>query len=217
MIKILLLEDDKLFASTLIDYLEESGYLLTHVTNGNMFLSYAYEKNFDIYLLDINVPKINGLDSLKEIRHFNNTPAIFITSHKDKATLKECFLSGADDFLRKPFELDELYLRIQSILKRSGKISNVVTIDDIKYNPKLNTISKNDQDINLGAKPIELFKLFYENNHQIVTKDMIIKRLWKYDENYSEGSIRVYITKIQKLFNSKKITNIKNIGYKIEF
>jgi DNA-binding response OmpR family regulator len=217
MINILLLEDDELFAETLIDYLEECQYNITHVVDGEVFISNAYEENYDIYLLDINVPKINGLDSLKEIREHKNTPAIFLTSYKDKDTLKEGFLSGADDFLTKPFDMDELDLRIHSILRRSGKAIDTIKIDDIEYNPELNTIYKNGEDVNLGAKAIELFKLFYENNGKIVTKDMIIERLWGYDEEYSEGSLRVYITKVQKLFNSKKITNIKNVGYKVEF
>ena len=168
--------------------------------------------------MDINVPKINGLDALKNLREEkNNTPAIFLTSYKDKTTLQEAFKNGADDFLTKPFDIDELNLRIQSLLKRSGKITQTINIDDITFNPELNTIVKDNKEEQLSNKVAQLLKLFYENNGTIVSKDMIIQRLWSYDEEYSEGSLRVYITKIQKLFKDKKITNIKNIGYKVEF
>ncbi|MCK5294945.1 MAG: response regulator transcription factor [Arcobacteraceae bacterium] len=217
MIKILLLEDDELFADTLIDILEEYDYEVKHCIDGEKFLAQAYEEYFDIYILDINVPKLNGLDTLQNIRKTSTTPAIFLTSYKDKETLKNGFLNGADDFLTKPCDMDELHLRIQSILKRSGKIIDIIKIEDIEYNPILNIIKKNDIEIHLGSKVIELFKLFYENQGKIITKDMIHNRLWDYDEQFSEGSLRVYITKIQKLFKNKKITNIKNVGYKFEF
>lgn len=216
--KILLLEDDLLFAETLIDTLEESGYEITHVKNGEVFLDKAYESHFDIYLLDINVPLLNGIETLKQIREQNNTtPAIILTSYKDKETLKNGFLSGCDDYLTKPFDIDELELRILSLLKRSGKVVDLIQFDNVIYNPSMQTITKNGVDMQCGQKVIELFKLFYENRGKIVTKDMIISRLWNYDEEYSDGSIRVYITKFQKLFDDKKIHNIKNVGYKVEF
>jgi DNA-binding response OmpR family regulator len=216
--KILLLEDDELFAETLLDSLEELGYEVTHIANGERFLELAYENNFDIYLLDINVPLLNGIESLTEIRKLNDvTPAIFLTSYKDKETLKNGFLSGCDDYLTKPFDVEELDLRIRSLLKRSGKVVDVIQFDTLVYNPMTQIITKDGVDVVCGQKVNELFKLFFENRGKIVTKEMIIARLWNYDEEYSEGSLRVYITKLQKLFDTKKIYNIKNVGYKVEF
>jgi len=218
MIKILLLEDDKLFASSLIDLLDDENYLIHHCEDGEKFLSEAYENYYDLYLLDINVPKIDGLQTLKLLREEkNNTPAIFITSYKDKQSLKNAFSNGADDFLIKPFDTEELLLRIKSLLKRARKITEEITIDKLVFNPRFNTILKNKKEVHLSNKVANLLKLFYENNNSIVSKEMIIERLWSYDEEYSEGSLRVYINTIQKLFDTKKITNIKNIGYKIEF
>ncbi len=218
MIKILLLEDDELFAETLIDSLEEFGYKISHTSNGEAFLQVAYEDNFDIYLLDINVPLLDGIGSLTQIRKLgNNTPAIFLTSYKDKETLKNGFLSGCDDYLTKPFDVDELHLRIKSLLKRSGKVLDVIAFDTIVYNPINQTMTKDGIDMACGQKVNELFKLFFENRGKIVTKEMIIKRLWSYDEEYSEGSLRVYVAKLQKLFDTKKIHNIKSVGYKVDF
>lgn len=218
MIKVLLLEDDLLFAETLIESLEEYDLSLTHVVDGESFVGITYETSFDILLLDINVPLINGIDSLSEIRsRGDTTPAIFLTSHKDKDTLKNCFLSGCDDYLTKPFDSDELHLRIVSVLKRSGKAIDTLIFDNLVFNPTNKTLFQNDIPVMNGGKVIELFKLFFENRGKIVTKDMIVERLWEYDEDYSEGSIRVYVAKLQKLFVNKKIYNIKNIGYKIEF
>ncbi len=220
MVKVLLLEDDELFAFTLIDYLEEFGsFQIEHISDGKEFFNKVYESRYDLYLLDINVPNINGLEVLEEVRSSgDNTPAIYLTSYKDKETLKEGFLKGADDFLTKPFDMEELILRINSIIKRIKKHSSL-SIGDVEINFETKSIQKKSIDQKLGLKVIDLLELFVQNNHSVVTKDMIIHRLWSTSEEYSEGSIRVYVNHIKKLFEntSFKISNIKNIGYKIEY
>jgi len=221
MIKILLLEDDELFSLSLIDYLEEFGeFNITHAINSNKLLELTYKNSYDIYLLDINVPDINGLDLLKELRDSGDeTPAIFLTSYKDKETLKNGFLNGADDFLTKPFDMDELILRINSITKRLKKHS-IVNIENVEFDFDIKEVKVSGEVVKFSLKALELFELFYQNNNSIVTKDMIIDKLWNRDENYSDGSIRVYVNNIKKLFaddNIFKISNIKNIGYKINY
>lgn len=220
MINILLLEDDILFSESLIDYLEEFGdYNLTHVKTSKEFLDFVYENRYDLYLLDINLPDINGLDLLSEVRESeDNTPAIYLTSYKDKETLTKGFNNGADDFLTKPFDMDELILRINSLMKRCQKQS-VVKLGDVEFNFDTKTVTKDGKPVKLGLKALELFELFYQNNNAIVSKDMIIDRLWSASEDYSDGSLRVYVNHIKKLFDddSFKVSSIKNIGYKIEY
>lgn len=221
MIDILLLEDDELFALTLIDYLEEfAEFNISHVNSSNGLLELTYSNRYDIYLLDINVPDISGLDLLKELRQSGDeTPAIFLTSYKDKETLKSGFLNGADDFLTKPFDMDELILRINSLMKRFKKQS-IVSIKNCEFNFELKTVKKDGVELKFGLKALELFELFYNNNNSIVSKEMIINKLWNTDESFSDGSIRVYVNHIKKLFdneNSFKISSVKNIGYKIEY
>ena len=221
MVSILLLEDDELFALSLVDYIEEfSDYKITHVNTANKFLEEIFHNRFDLYLLDINVPDINGIDLLKDLRGSENeTPAIFLTSYKDKETLKNGFLSGADDFLTKPFDMDELILRINSIVKRMKK-DIVIEIGRVIINLNTKAVTKDAKDVKIGHKVIDLFELFYQNNHSVVTKDMIINRLWNTIEDHSDGSIRVYVNALKKLFSDEnifKINNIKNVGYKIEY
>ncbi|MEA3554862.1 MAG: response regulator transcription factor [Campylobacterota bacterium] len=221
MINILLLEDDELFSLSLIDYLEEfEDFKITHASSAADFLDYSYSNRYNIYLLDINVPDINGLDLLKELRQSDdNTPSIFLTSYKDKETLKTGFLNGADDFLTKPFDMDELILRINSLIKRTN-IQNIISLGNCEFNFDTKCVKKDGKEIKFGLKALELFELFYLNNNAIVSKDMIINKLWNTDEQFSDGSIRVYVTNIKKLFddeNSFKISSIKNIGYKIEY
>ncbi|MEA3512219.1 MAG: response regulator transcription factor [Campylobacterota bacterium] len=221
MLKVLLLEDDELFSLSLIDYLEEfASYNITHVSTSSKFLDLIYENRYDIYLLDINLPDISGLELLKEIREgSDDTPVIFLTSYKDKETLEDGFLSGADDFMTKPFDMDELILRINSLMRRFKKQS-IVNIGGVEFNFETKEVKKDKNSIKIGLKALELFELFYQNNNAVVSKDMIINRLWNTSEDYSDGSIRVYINHLKKLFddeNDFKIINIKSVGYKIEY
>ncbi len=218
MSKILILEDDELFCESLEDFLSEEGFEIDTAYNGEEALEKNYEKNYDLYLLDINVPKINGLDLLKELRQSGDeTPSIFLTSYKDKETLQQGFLSGADDYLKKPVDLDELLLRIKSLLKRAGKqTQEIILNNDIVYNPMTKRLIKDNVDLQIPSKVIDLLELCLENRGAIISKEMIVQKLWSVSEDYSEGSIRVYINNIKKILGKEAIINIKGVGYKVE-
>ena len=219
MYKILLLEDEELVASTGEGYRSDQGFEVDIASDGEECLEIKKKKNYDLYIFDINVPKINGLDLLKQLRQSDdNTPTIFLTSYKDKDTLHDAFLKGCDDYLKKPVDLDELILRIKALLKRNKKQFEIIQLsNNLTFNPSSKRVLENGVDMNLPVKVLELMELFVENRGEIVTKDMIISKLWATSEDYSEGSIRVYINQIKKLFDKDSILNIKGIGYKIEF
>ena len=220
MYKILILEDDTLFANTLEDFLACEEFLVDIAKDGEEALSLNYENNYDLYIFDINVPKINGLELLDQLRTSgDNTPSIFLTSYKDKDTLQQAFLNGCDDYLKKPVDLDELLLRMKALLKRNKKQFEIIKLTEtLTFNPLNKRLYENGEDLNLPVKVLELMELFIENRGEIVTKDMIIAKLWATSQEYSEGSIRVYINHIKKLFENKdSISNIKGIGYKVEF
>ena len=219
MYKILVLEDDELFASTLEDFLSDEGFEVDIAFDGEECLELNYKKNYDLYIFDINVPKINGLELLEQLRTSgDDTPSIFLTSYKDKDTLQTAFLNGCDDYLKKPADLDELLLRIKALLKRNKKQFDIIKLSNtLTYNPLSKRIYENNIDLNLPIKVLELMELFVENRGEIVTKEMIIGKLWSTNQEYSEGSIRVYINQIKKIFDKDTILNIKGVGYKIEF
>jgi DNA-binding response OmpR family regulator len=217
--KILVLEDDELFASTVEDFLSDEGFEVDIASDGEECLELNFKKNYDLYLFDINVPKINGLELLEQLRTSgDNTPSIFLTSYKDKDTLQTAFLNGCDDYLKKPADLDELLLRIKALLKRNKKQFDVIKLSEsVTFNPTNKRVYENEEDLNLPVKVLELLELFIENRGDIVTKEMIISKLWATSQEYSEGSIRVYINQIKKLLDKDTILNIKGVGYKIEF
>jgi len=216
--KLLLLEDDTLFRETLEDFLEEYNYEVKSFKNGEDVLDSTFKEQFDIYLFDINVPKINGLELLKILRDSgDNTPAIFITSYNDQETLHQGFEVGADDYIKKPVDLDELYFRIQALLKRSGQLKSIINLtENIVLDKEKMLLYQNDNILNISQKVVMLIELFSNNRDNVVTKDQIIEHLW-HNELPSDGSIRVYISQIKKLLGNQSITNIKGVGYKIQF
>jgi len=219
MYKILLLEDDLLFSDSLEDFLQEEGFCIDIASTGEEALDFHYENNYDLYIFDINVPKIDGLEVLSLLKeNQDKTPAIFLTSYKDKDTLKKAFMKGCDDFIKKPVDLDELLFRIKAVLRRGNKyFQNIVLNKDFEFNQQEKRLYKNQVDLQVPTKILELLELFIENQDKIVTKDMIISRLWNNYEIHSDGSIRVYVNQIKTIFGNKDIIkNIKGIGYKFE-
>ncbi len=215
LIKILLLEDDSLFAETLVDLLEEEGYAITHVPNGQVALDTIYDNKFDIYLLDVNVPLIDGVTLLDELRSADdNTPAIFLTSHKDKETLTKGFKSGADDYLTKPFDNDELLFRIEALMRRVKKdVRECVSLlchDEIHKRFFYDKI-----ELELSKKEYDLLCVLVSHVDNPVPKELIINELWNSSESGSDGAIRVYINRLKHMLPNMKIENIRGIGYKL--
>ena len=215
--KILLLEDNALFAETLKDFLEEKEFDVDIANDGEEAINKSYFNNYDIYLLDINVPEVNGVDFLKMIRRSGDErPTIFITSHQDIDTLKKGYESGCDDYMKKPIDLEELLYRIEVLLRKRRVVKTTVMFDkDSFYDYKQRVLVIDGVSKKLPLKIIRLLELLLENEGQIVTKEQIVNRLWSSSSEYSEGSIRVYINKLKKILKKDMIENIKGIGYKL--
>ncbi|MEA2072151.1 MAG: response regulator transcription factor [Campylobacterota bacterium] len=213
--KLLLLEDDALFAETLVDLLEESSYEVSHFANGQDALDATFENKYDAYLLDINVPLIDGVSLLSELRDADDkTPAIFLTSHKDKEMLKRGFLSGADDFLTKPFDLDELLWRLAALIKRTKK-EQPKQVGMLTHDTLHQTISYDGEELDLSKKEYALLVLLMTHINASVTKELIYDELWSLGESGSDGAIRVYINRLKQLLPDMKIENIRGVGYKL--
>ncbi|RBQ30012.1 response regulator transcription factor [Aliarcobacter vitoriensis] len=216
---ILVLEDDILFANTLEDILTEQNYVVDLARSAKEALDFNYEKNYDLYLFDINLPGQNGIELLKDLRDSQDlTPTIFISSYKDKDVIKDAYINGCDDYIKKPVDLDELLFKIRAIVNRFSKNLKVIKLkNNIQIDPIEKRVYKDELDLEIPQKIVELLLIFLENKGKIVTKEMIIQRLWNVSEHYSEGSIRVYVAKIKKILDCKDcIKNIKSIGYKFE-
>lgn len=212
---ILLLEDDLLLGETLEDLLDEEGYKVHWCKNGQEALDASYYTKFDLYLFDINVPLINGLTLLNELRESDDTtPAIYLTSHQEKSVMLEGFENGADDYMKKPFDTDELLLRVKALLRRtkgkSNECSGTLCIDRQRH-----VIYENSKELTLSKKEFTLLALFIENSSKTVSKEMIIDALWSSDEGVSDGAIRVYINRLKQELSDAEIQNVRGIGYRL--
>jgi DNA-binding response OmpR family regulator len=213
--KILLLEDDPLLGETLVDLLEEEGCDVIHCKNGQEVLDITFKERFDLYLLDINVPLINGLDILRSLRTADDkTPTIFLTSHKEKEKICEGFESGADDYIQKPFDSYELLLRIKAVLKRTNGDTNEC-IAELCHDKKRKRIFYKEVELDLSQKEYLLLALFIKNVNQVVTKEMILEELWHSSEDVSDGAIRVYINRLKHFLDEAMIENIRAVGYRL--
>lgn len=217
--KILLLEDDNLFAESLIDLLEINKYDIDHAKDGEEALNYSFDNTYDLFLFDINVPKINGIELLKDLRISKDyTPTIFLTSYKDDETINESFLSGCDDYIKKPFNVNELLLRVNAVLKRTAKVNDtkIFLTKNIYFDFEKRIVFEKDLEVIMPFKVICLLELFIQKDNSIVTNEEIISKLWSVSEEYSSGSLRLYINRLRNLLGKEKIINIKKVGYKIE-
>jgi len=211
---ILLLEDDLLFGETLEDFLEEEEFEVTHCRNGEEAIALTYANKFDIYLFDINVPLIDGVTLLDELRSTNDcTPAIFLTSYSDKETLSRAFEKGGDDYLKKPFDMDELLLRIKALMRRN-KGKEKLCLKELCLDNKHKRVTYKDQEIRLASKEFLLLALLMRHTDEVVSKEMIIEALWSPSESVSDGAIRVYINRLKQELESFSIENIRGVGYR---
>lgn len=218
--KVLLLEDDIALADVISEYLEDSGFDLDLVYDGEEALTYAYESKYDLYIFDVNVPVIQGFDLLKILReNEDTTPTIFITSLNDISDVSKGFESGADDYIKKPFELAELLLRIKNIQKRSftQQRSSIVQIDDhISFDLNTELLITQNENVSLPNKELKLLKHFLQHPNEIVTFENLYKVLWDYDETTSSESLRAHIKNLRKHLTQDMINNIRGIGYRFK-
>lgn len=213
--KILLLEDDILLGETLIDLLEDEGYAVSHFPNGQDALDATFENKFDLYLLDINVPQIDGLTLLKELRDASdNTPAIYLTSHQEKDKLLKGFNNGCDDFIKKPFDNDELLVRIASIFKRT-KANNSDCVGELCHDATHKRILYKSHELDLSQKEYKLLLLLMRHVNSTVPKELILDELWNLSEAGSDGALRVYINRLKHLLPEINIQNVRAVGYKL--
>ena len=217
MTQILLVEDDETLSELISEYLSEQGYDVTVCADAKAALDTAYERKFDILILDVKLPKGDGFSLLRELRRLgDDTPAIFTTSLNALQDLEIGYKSGCDDYLKKPYELKELLLRIQILIKRKFSHVNDEFIElngGYKFYPSSKTLRQNGQIVSLSNKESELLALFLENKNTLLSKEAIFEKIWNYGEEPSELSLRVYVKNLRRILGKDAIVNRRGDGY----
>jgi len=215
--KILLLEDDLILNEIIEEYLVEQGHTLSVTYNGTEAQDLLYSQNFDLLILDVNVPQIDGFELLKELRNQNiKTPAIFITSLNMIDDVQKGFDCGCDDYIKKPFELKELGLRINNI-KRLFNIepSHLISISkNISLDTQNLLIIKENEKIHIAKKECEIIQYLINNSQKAVSIEELSLNLWSYEESPEPATIRTYIKNLRKVLSDEMILNIRGVGYR---
>lgn len=206
---ILLLEDDTLLAETLQELLQSEGYEVTLVLDGGAAADASYEHKFDLYIFDINVPEINGLELLESLRSADDkTPAIFISALVDLNSISKGFQVGADDYIKKPFFPEELLIRVNAKLAHQ---SASIVYGNLEYDPQTKVLRKEGRALALGEVQERLFDLFIHNIDKVLDKDILMENL----EKPSPAALRVALTKLKQT-TGLNIQNLRGVGYILE-
>jgi len=215
-LNILLLEDDILLSEIIEEFLISLGYKVSLALNGKVAEELAYAQKFDLFILDVNVPYVNGFEFLKSLRAVKNeTPAIFITSLSDPKDMKEGFAVGADDYIKKPFDLSELELRINNIKRHFKLEKNLIMIDkNTMFDVDNLTIMIAGEKTILAKKDTEVLGYLLSHHDRVVSLEELGVNIWDYEHVPSDATLRTYIKNIRKILGESCITNIKGVGYR---
>jgi len=214
--KILLIEDNKDISRNIKEYLELEGYLVEVAYDGEVWIDKATEHKYDLILLDLMLPKIDGFTIAKKLQRRIKTP-IIMTTAKDSIDDKLLwFESGALDYIVKPFDLRELEVRINILLKRNQNTHDIIEFEDVEIHLEKREFKKSDTLVNITQKEFLIFEYLYKNNSRVVTRTELIEHIWW--ENWlfeSDSKLDVYISNLRKKLCKNIIETVKGVGYKI--
>ena len=221
MINILIVEDDKNLRRLMEVFLKENGFEIFLAEDGEKAIEVFYKSHIDLVLCDIMMPKVNGYDLVKELRRFNyDLPIIMVTAKESFADKKKGFLIGADDYIVKPIDLDEMLLRINALLRRA-KISNdhKLVIGNVVLDYNALTITKEKKIIELTKKEFYLLFKLLSYPKQIFTRHQLMEEIWGMDIESDERTVDVHIKRIREKLGDLdefKIITVRGLGYKAE-
>ena len=215
--KILFLEDDILLNEIIQEHLENEGYSVKSTFTGYEAEELIYSEKFDLFLFDVNVPGITGFELLKNARQNDiKTPTIFLTSLNMVDDIEKGFVSGCDDYVKKPIELKELDIRINNIKRLFNILPNeIMEISQNIYLDRLNLFIKiNDKEIYIARKECEMLLYLINNYKKVVSIEELSINIWSYEDSPNLSTVRTYIKNLRKILGEEFITNIRGVGYK---
>ncbi|MEN8904990.1 MAG: response regulator transcription factor [Clostridiales bacterium] len=221
--RLLLVEDERQLSEALTQLLLKNNYTVEAVYDGESGLDYALTGIYDIIILDIMLPKINGLKILEEIRKNKISSPVILLTAKGEITDKVIGLDkGADDYLPKPFSPEELLARLRALARRKGEVinENILDFEDVELNLSTYELKCNNNSVRLSLKEFEILRYFMTRPKMVVNKDDLITKIWGYDSDVEHNNIEVYISFIRKkiisINSNTSIKTLRGIGYKLE-
>jgi two-component system response regulator QseB len=217
--RILLVEDDLMLGDGLRTGLTQYRYTVDWVKDGNAAVQAISSEPFEIIILDLGLPKRSGLDVLRTIRSKGiNTPVLILTASDGVENLVKGLDSGADDYLAKPFDLDELCARIRALQRRgsSGRAKPIIHFGDIKLDPASHTVYKNDELVIISRREFVLLHLLLDNPGRVLSREYLTQSLYGWGGDVDSNALEVHVHNLRKKFGNKIITTIRGVGYMAE-
>jgi len=216
-VKILILEDEYALRISIEEFLEDLGFEVKGVERGDQFLDEIFSQSYDLVLLDVKVPQVDGFEVLKQLREMGKeTPAIFITSLTHVDDLAKGFELGCCDYIRKPFDLKELEVRVKNVLKREcfGSKEEIIELPEgYSYDLKRFVLKKGEEEISLTKQEKKILELLIKNRGSVISVEKFCDEVW--GEWVNPANVRVHINKLRKKLSKDLIQNVHGLGYKI--
>lgn len=219
--KILLIEDEEKLARFVELELCYEGYGVTKAFNGREGLELALSGNFDLILLDILLPELNGMEVLRRLRRSSNVPVIMLTARDSVADKVSGLDLGADDYITKPFAIEELLARIRTALRKvSLPEDEVLTALSLMLDPKRRSVTVGNKPVELTKREFDLLHYLLKNKGLVVSREALLENVWDFDFDGGTNTVDVYVrflrTKIDEVFNIKLIHTVRGVGYVIK-
>ena len=220
--RILLVEDDTAIARSLKEGLEDEAYAVDVANDGSEGYRTAVADEYDVIILDIMLPEMNGYEVCRALRNDGNkTPILMLTARDAERDIVEGLDTGADDYLAKPFSFDVLLARIRALLRRPNeKLEEILQVGDLKLDPSSKKVTRASQEISLTAKEYGVLEYLMRNKGKVLSKEQIISHVWDFDADVLPNNVELFIMflrrKIDKPFKSKLIHTVSGFGYKLE-
>ncbi|NVJ52846.1 MAG: response regulator transcription factor [Campylobacteraceae bacterium] len=214
--KLLILEDNETLADGIYKKLKEMGYIADVFYEGEEGLFALETSTYDLLILDLGLPGIDGIDIITKLRNSKKNLPILVISARDRLDQRILGLeTGADDYICKPFELDEVVARVQALLRRShNQTSNIIKYNNLEFNSKTLTLTRDEEKIELSKRELTIFKYLLLNLNAIVSKDNIVEHITSIDDEFNPTAVETYVSRLRKkLGDSINLKTVRGLGY----
>ena len=214
-IKILVVEDDPHIRSVVCAFLAQDGYDAHESADGDEALELMYKETYQLLILDILLPGVNGLELLKEFRRISDAPVLMMTALTDDRDQLSAFNNLADDYVTKPFSTQILLKRVEALLRRSGALRKRIEVCGLVLDTESFTATYDNQDISLTRREFEILLMLAQNSGKVITYERILAKLWGYDYEQDERILHAHVKNLRNKLPENVIKTIRGIGYSI--
>ena len=215
--KILIVEDEIAISDLIKLGLESQGYKCETANDGEIAANLIEQKEYDLVLLDIMLPKVDGFEVLEYIKQIQDIPVIFITAKAQTKDKIKRLKAGSDDYITKPFDMEELYARVEAVLRRYNKISENINIGNITINSVARTVKRDNNKVELTPKEFDLLMLLVQNKNTALYREIIFEKVWGEELEFETRTLDLHIQRLRKKLGWKdKIKTVYRIGYMLE-